>query len=221
MIKNENEFKLNYRQDKCTGCEKKRPCYELDSICKLVTPCVSCEIKDSCTKLCPQMDAYLKRGNCKVFVKNLPVYMDNISKSVDTNLFIVPNIDNLPWGCLSPKTEKIVKDRFLNNMSFAEMSKKYKIKEPTIYDTIFGRPPNRKGAIKRLKHYADMQKNITKFKNSLPEKHVKLLNMYYFEFKTIEQVKKACQNDQDTVNILKEAKKTINKLIKKEQNEKI
>jgi len=216
MIRNEQQFKAKNRQDKCTGCDKKRPCYELNSICKLVTPCVSCEIKDSCTKLCSQMDAYLKRGNCKTFVKNLPVYMEDITRSVDTSLFLVPNIETLPWGCLSPQTQKLVRDRFLKNMSFSELSKKYKITEQSIHYRILGRP-GRKGAIKRLKHYAEMQKNINKLSHLLPEKHVKLLNIYYFEYKTINEVKRACQNDPNAVNILKEAKKTINKLIKKEK----
>lgn len=225
---NEKVFKIQYRQDVCTHCPKRQPCADADGICELVTPCAVCEIRDSCTKLCPQMRAYIERGN----KKTLPTVPFSLSPKME-DIFSYQHMQNeacvtierdkltmndIPWGAISERDKMIIKEHFLFGKSYEEISKEQNIPAATIFTAIQG-DKKRDGALEKLREFAEYQRLLKKFGRFLSTIYRDILVQYYCNFKTIEEIKKIDENVSSAYYRLKKAKKLIMKFTEIEQEE--
>ena len=172
---NEKKYKEDFRKDVCFQCPKRMPCALYNSICELVTPCVVCEIKDTCTSLCDQMEAYIQRGNVREHAipfsrvrvpmlvtdgaggardgDNLLSYLteQHIKNKADKGTRgAIFSAKHIPWGAISEKAENFIIEHFINNKTYEEIADKYKVQRSVVYHTIHG-GPKRKGALHTLK----------------------------------------------------------------------
>lgn len=206
------KFKKLYRPDVCSGCPKRIPCANLNSICELVTPCSVCEIRDTCTSLCPQMEAYLQRG-VRGQPSTVPLSPNVDFSTKEENIRKQKmDIDNIPWEALPKKSRNIVIDHFKNGMTYSEIAKKYNISKGRAYKIVHGYSGKRQGSVDILRKYKTYQDLYNTFGHLIPKQFAEILKEYFIEYKTLKQISQEKQELKRTVELrFKKAKQLIDK----------
>lgn len=206
----EKDFKKQFRKDVCSGCPKKIPCGTMDSICGLVTLCPVCEIKDTCTRECSQVKAYLSRANqgrTKEDVKNIGSMEDFYSFKnfcFNNEDIIEPSkrytANDIPWGAITHREKELIIDYFLNRKTLSELSKQHNLTQGRISQLLFGAKGANKfsdrkmtprwGALKTLREYIKYRDLYTKYGHNLLPTHKKIIILYFFNYKTIKEIAK-------------------------------
>lgn len=220
---NEKEFKEKNRKDVCSPCPKRVPCGLKDAICRLVTPCDLCSIKDTCTSLCDQMEAYLTRANKKSMsttsfnksprTEDFFSYIDYKNrKGEKVFLRLNPLIKfDIPWGALSEEHQEIVKAHFIQRKSYQEVAEEFNLAPSTIYEIIRGNE-NSRGALGKLEEYSRYRVLIEMFRENLTEEEKLVVEEYYFKFKPLKNILINGKTQRTVYRVLNKAKDKLTEL---------
>jgi len=208
-------FKARKRSDVCSSCPKRLPCFHVDSICDLVTPCIACEIRNQCTSLCLQMKSYLTRG--KSTSPQTTQYHDIFDYSEEegsTSSRKKPKLSDLPWQAIPKRNREIILDHFHKSMSYKDIAAKYKISKGRAYHIVHGYG-KRKGALDILQSYKKYQDLYKAYGHYIPKLYSETLKQYYMEYKSVEQISKKKGETKHAVWYrLRKARELIGKFIK-------
>jgi hypothetical protein len=205
----ETIFKKQFRLDVCSGCPKRIPCGTMDSICELVTPCSVCEIRDTCTSECSQMKAYLSRVNQgragEILTSNINSLENFFSfkNNEFTNTSTIERskrytINDIPWGAISERDKTLIVDYFVNGKTLSLLSREHNLTPGRISQLLFGSKGSHKnkkttmrpkqGALKILREYIRYRDLYTRFSHLLFPSQRKVINSYYFKYKTVKEI---------------------------------
>lgn len=179
---NQASFKDKNRKNVCTTCPKRLACYELNSVCELVTPCDACEIRNTCTSLCEQMNAYLQRGSKPEF---------KISQVPEEDLpFLLPVVDDSPkkptktilWEILDERDRYLLTEHFINGRSQEDIANELGVTKQRVSSIIYGNQ-TKNGLLHKLRVFHRVRELLLKHIDSLPEKYKTVLVERYIKLK--------------------------------------
>lgn len=211
----EKEFKKLYRKDECSKCPKRIPCGIMDGICPLVTPCVVCEIKDTCTSLCDQMSAYLNRGvrgnpEMVTFDEELTALYDLKTEDEEAINRERLTYDDIPWEILSSRDKQILIDHFYFNKGYEQISKDYSISVARAHHIIHGSSTNAsKGGIDKIKEHFEYQQLYNKYEKLIPKQMKEILHLYYVKNESMEVIAQKNSSIWNTYKILEKGRKFL------------
>ena len=149
-----------------------------------VEDCSTCPIKNSCTSVCPMMNDFLNRHQSKQPEMVYQESMENYGSQAPERPVMPSELNNvtLPWDCLDPSKEALVKLRLEKRKDFLTIAKQCQLfdQKDARYEFY--------AALTKLSEYAIVREFIKENKENLTEKVYKVLTDVYINNKTSEQV---------------------------------
>jgi len=184
----QESFKSKNRRNVCSGCTKRLACSALDSICELVTPCDVCEIRDKCTSMCDQMDAYLQRGNKREFrVEQVTEGDKALLLPVVTEQPSVPSQKTVLWDILNDSDKHLLTEHFIKGRSQEDIAKELGVTRQRISSRLYGNA-TKFGILHKLKTFHKFRELTLRFYGVLPQKYKDLLFARYVNLKEPKQL---------------------------------
>ena len=144
-----------------------------------VTTCTDCSIAKSCSKSCPTVNDFLKRGTSpspKLYyspnTNELKAEIENYDESIPKALL---QINNIPWEILTEKQTNIIKSYIYDQRDFLTVANKFNLTNQAEAKYVFY------SALNKLSEYGILRQFIDNNEDKLTKVQLEVLKFIYFD----------------------------------------